>query len=78
MLAYSTPLIAYSTGSWINNAADRYIVLAIFTFRFFVNGTTILYLPLGSLIYWAIRKKLLWNSRRERAKQNEASSQPEE
>ena len=29
MLAYSTPLIAYSTGSWINNAADRYIVLAI-------------------------------------------------
>lgn len=29
MLAYSTPMIAYSTGSWINNAADRYIVLAI-------------------------------------------------
>ncbi len=29
MLTYSTPLIAYSTGSWINNAADRYIVLAI-------------------------------------------------
>lgn len=29
MLAYGTPLIAYSTGSWINNAADRYIVLAI-------------------------------------------------
>lgn len=29
MLAYGTPLIAYSTGSWINNAADRYIVLAL-------------------------------------------------
>ena len=29
MLAYGTPLIAYSTGSWINNAADRYIVLAV-------------------------------------------------
>ena len=29
MLTYSTPMIAYSTGSWINNAADRYIVLAI-------------------------------------------------
>ena len=29
MLAYSAPLIAYSTGSWVNNAADRYIVLAI-------------------------------------------------
>ena len=29
MLAYSTPMIAYSTGSWVNNAADRYIVLAI-------------------------------------------------
>ncbi len=29
MLAYGTPLIAYSTGSWINNAADRYIVLAM-------------------------------------------------
>ena len=55
-----------------------YIVLAVFTFRFFVNGTTILYLPLGSLIYWAIRKKLLWNSRRERAKQEKADSGPEE
>ena len=29
MIKYSTPLIAYSTGSWINNAADRYIVLAL-------------------------------------------------
>jgi len=29
MLSYGTPLIAYSTGSWINNAADRYIVLAL-------------------------------------------------
>ena len=29
MLAYGTPLIAYSTGSWVNNAADRYIVLAL-------------------------------------------------
>ena len=29
MLAYSAPLIAYSTGSWVNNAADRYIVLAM-------------------------------------------------
>ena len=29
MLEYGTPLIAYSTGSWINNAADRYIVLAL-------------------------------------------------
>ena len=29
MLAYGTPLIAYSTGSWVNNAADRYIVLAM-------------------------------------------------
>ncbi len=29
MLGYGVPLIAYSTGSWVNNAADRYIVLAI-------------------------------------------------
>ena len=29
MLVYSVPLIAYSTGSWVNNAADRYIVLAL-------------------------------------------------
>lgn len=29
MLRYGTPLIAYSTASWINNAADRYIVLAL-------------------------------------------------
>ncbi len=29
MIKYSAPLIAYSTGSWINNAADRYIVLAL-------------------------------------------------
>ena len=29
MLSYGTPMIAYSTGSWINNAADRYIVLAL-------------------------------------------------
>ena len=29
MLSYGTPLIAYSTGSWINNAADRYIVLVL-------------------------------------------------
>lgn len=26
MIAYGIPMIAYSTGSWINNAADRYIV----------------------------------------------------
>ena len=26
MLLYGMPLIAYSTGSWINNAADRYLV----------------------------------------------------
>ncbi|MBQ6575122.1 MAG: polysaccharide biosynthesis C-terminal domain-containing protein, partial [Lachnospiraceae bacterium] len=29
MLKYGTVMIAYSTGSWINNAADRYMVLAI-------------------------------------------------
>ncbi|MBO4905022.1 MAG: polysaccharide biosynthesis C-terminal domain-containing protein [Lachnospiraceae bacterium] len=29
MLLYGTPLIAYSTGSWINNAADRYLVAYI-------------------------------------------------
>ena len=29
MVSYGVPLIAYSTGSWVNNAADRYIVLAI-------------------------------------------------
>ncbi len=29
MLVYSVPLIAYSTGSWVNNAADRYIVLGL-------------------------------------------------
>ncbi len=29
MVEYSAPLIAYSTSSWINNAADRYIVLAL-------------------------------------------------
>lgn len=29
MLKYGTVMIAYSTGSWINNAADRYLVLAI-------------------------------------------------
>lgn len=28
MLAYGAPLILYSTGSWINNAADRYLVVA--------------------------------------------------
>ncbi len=27
MLTYGKPLILYSTGSWINNAADRYLVL---------------------------------------------------
>ena len=27
LLAYGKPLILYSTGSWINNAADRYLVL---------------------------------------------------
>ncbi|MBR4169495.1 MAG: polysaccharide biosynthesis C-terminal domain-containing protein [Lachnospiraceae bacterium] len=27
MLSYGKPLILYSTGSWINNAADRYLVL---------------------------------------------------
>ncbi len=26
LLAYGRPMIAYSTGSWINNAADRYLV----------------------------------------------------
>lgn len=29
MVAYGIPMIAYSTGSWINNAADRYIVALI-------------------------------------------------
>lgn len=29
MLDYGRPLILYSTGSWINNAADRYLVSAI-------------------------------------------------
>ena len=29
MVSYGVPLIAYSTGSWVNNAADRYIVLAL-------------------------------------------------
>lgn len=29
MLDYGKPLILYSTGSWINNAADRYLVSAI-------------------------------------------------
>ena len=29
MLKYGTVMIAYSTGSWINNAADRYLVLAV-------------------------------------------------
>jgi len=29
MLRYGGPLILYSTGSWINNAADRYLVAAI-------------------------------------------------
>lgn len=29
MIAYGVPLIAYSTGSWVNNAADRYIVALI-------------------------------------------------
>ncbi len=29
MLAYGKPMILYSTGSWINNASDRYIVTAI-------------------------------------------------
>lgn len=29
MLAYGKPLLLYSTGSWINNAADRYILAAI-------------------------------------------------
>ncbi|MBO4902148.1 MAG: polysaccharide biosynthesis C-terminal domain-containing protein [Lachnospiraceae bacterium] len=27
MLSYGKPLILYSTGSWVNNAADRYLVL---------------------------------------------------
>ncbi len=26
LIAYGVPMIAYSTGSWINNAADRYLV----------------------------------------------------
>ena len=26
MVSYGVPLIAYSTGSWVNNAADRYLV----------------------------------------------------
>ena len=29
LLAYGKPMIAYSTGSWINNAADRYLVSVI-------------------------------------------------
>lgn len=29
MVAYGIPMIAYSTGSWVNNAADRYIVAGI-------------------------------------------------
>lgn len=29
MLDYGRPLILYSTGSWVNNAADRYLVSAI-------------------------------------------------
>lgn len=29
MLDYGKPLILYSTGSWVNNAADRYLVSAI-------------------------------------------------
>ena len=29
LLAYGRPMIAYSTGSWINNAADRYLVSLI-------------------------------------------------
>ena len=29
MVAYGVPLIAYSTGSWVNNAADRYIVAGL-------------------------------------------------
>lgn len=29
MLTYGRPLLLYSTGSWINNAADRYIVAGI-------------------------------------------------
>ena len=29
MIAYGVPLIAYSTGSWVNNAADRYIVAGL-------------------------------------------------
>lgn len=29
LVAYGVPMIAYSTGSWINNAADRYLVSLI-------------------------------------------------
>lgn len=29
MLKYSRPLLMYSTGSWVNNAADRYIVAGV-------------------------------------------------
>lgn len=29
MISYGIPMIAYSTGSWINNASDRYIVAAL-------------------------------------------------
>ena len=29
MVSYGIPMIAYSTGSWVNNASDRYIVAAI-------------------------------------------------
>lgn len=29
LVSYGIPMIAYSTGSWINNAADRYLVSAI-------------------------------------------------
>ena len=41
MLAYSTPLIAYSTASWINNAADRYIATGLETST--PSGTLILH-----------------------------------
>lgn len=29
MVSYGIPMIAYSTGSWVNNAADRYIVAGL-------------------------------------------------
>ena len=40
-----------------------YILLAIFWFNFYTNGLS-LSVPLGSIIYWCIRRKLLWEKAR--------------